>query len=106
MFRPCHNEGCVTYFPSDGHVLELMDDFDLGVKVINPQFKANGIEGLVQKCKGRICVVLDRDEQLFPFATPKEIKNHVKRICGKTWLKERRTYVIYQMLIRCTLGQY
>jgi hypothetical protein len=51
---------------------------DAGVNVINPQSRANGIEGLAHVCKGKVCVNLDLDRQLFPFCTPDDIDAHVR----------------------------
>jgi len=32
----------------------------------------------VRECKGRVCVNLDLDRQLFPFATPAQIDAHIR----------------------------
>jgi len=89
MFKPCCEADCIIYFHSDGHILELIDDFvDLEINIINPQFRANGLNGLIQKFKGRICVDLDLDRQLFPFATPQKIKDHIKEAVARLGSKE------------------
>jgi len=46
--------------------------------IVNPQIRANGLDRLAQECKGKVCVNLDLDRQLFPFATPDEIDAHVR----------------------------
>lgn len=49
-----------------------------GVTMINPQFRANGLDNLERVCKGKIPINLDLDRQLFPFATPYELHKHVE----------------------------
>jgi hypothetical protein len=76
-------------FHSDGHILEIIDDLiECGVDIINPQFRANTLDGLVKTCKGKICVSLDLDRQLFPFATPKQINKHIKEAIVELGSKE------------------
>jgi hypothetical protein len=45
-------------------------------------------------CKGKVCVDLDLDRQLFPFATPQQVDDHIKECVtelgspeGGLWLK-------------------
>jgi len=79
MFQPCREAGAHVRLHSDGCILELVDDLiDAGVTVLNPQVRANTLEGLRRTCKGRVCIHLDLDRQLFPFATPKQIREHVE----------------------------
>jgi len=79
MFGPCREAGSHIAFHSDGHILEVVGDLiDAGVTVINPQIRANTSEGIAKTMKGQICVNLDLDRQLFPFATPSGIREHVK----------------------------
>jgi hypothetical protein len=80
---------------SDGHIAEIIPDLvDCGVNVINPQVRANGLEALAEACRGKVCVDLDLDRQLFPFCTPQEIDDHVRQAVetlgspeGGLWLK-------------------
>jgi hypothetical protein len=44
---------------------------------------ANGLEGLVEECKGKVCVCLDLDRQMLPFARPEEIEAHVREAVEK-----------------------
>jgi len=90
--KPCYRElfeaaregGCHVYLHSDGHILEIVDDLiECGVTILNPQVRANTLDGLVEACKGRVCVNLDLDRQLFPFATPAEIREHVEEAVVK-----------------------
>jgi len=78
MFGRVREAGAYVYLHSDGHILEIMDDLiEAGMNIINPQIRANTLEGLVKTCKGRVCINLDLDRQLFPFATPDEIREHI-----------------------------
>ncbi|MCD6291250.1 MAG: hypothetical protein J7M34_12160, partial [Anaerolineae bacterium] len=91
-FKPCYkalfglarSAGCHVYLHSDGHILEIVDDLiECGATILNPQVRANTIDGLVQACKGRIAINLDLDRQLFPFATPKMIREHIEEAVAK-----------------------
>ncbi len=70
----------LIYMHTDGCIHEIMPDLiKCGVDMINPQFRANGIENLVRVCRKEqiIPINLDLDRQMFPFATRKEIFDHV-----------------------------
>ena len=65
-------------------VFEIIPDLiDAGVNVVNPQIRANGLDNLVSVSKGKVCVDLDLDRQLFPFCTPNDIDNHVREAVMK-----------------------
>ena len=51
--------------------------------MINPQYRANGLANLERICKGKIPINLDLDRQLFPFATPSQLDDHVRE-CVET----------------------
>jgi hypothetical protein len=95
LYRPFRQAGHYVYMHSDGHIVEIIPDLiDCGVDVINPQVRANGLQALAAVCKGRVCVDLDLDRQLFPFCTPHEIDDHVRQAVevlgspeGGLWLK-------------------
>jgi len=95
IYRPFHDAGQYIYMHTDGHILEIIPDLiDVGVNIVNPQSRANGLENLARVCKGKVCVDIDLDRQLFPFATPLEIDNHVQQAVeelgspqGGLWLK-------------------
>jgi uroporphyrinogen-III decarboxylase len=79
IFGPCRQQGVFVYLHSDGHILEIIPDLvECGVNVINPQVRANTLEGLRRVARGRVCINLDLDRQLFPFATPEEIRDHIR----------------------------
>ena len=95
IYGRCHAAGRDVYMHSDGHIVEIIPDLvECGVNVINPQVRANGLERLAETCRGRVCVDLDLDRQMFPFATPAEIDAHVREAVealgapeGGLWLK-------------------
>jgi uroporphyrinogen decarboxylase len=95
IYRPFREAGHYVYMHSDGHIYEIIPDLvDCGVNVINPQVRANGLANLAAVCKGKVCVDLDLDRQLFPFATPAQIDAHVRKAVetlgspqGGLWLK-------------------
>ena len=79
IFGPCRDRGVSVYLHSDGHILEIIPHLvECGVSVINPQVRANTLDGLVSVAKGRVCINLDLDRQLFPFATPDEVRAHIR----------------------------
>jgi uroporphyrinogen decarboxylase len=52
LFRPCREAEVPIYLHTDGHVLEIIPDLiEVGVRVLNPQFRANGLEGLKEMAK-------------------------------------------------------
>jgi uroporphyrinogen decarboxylase len=95
IYRVVLDTGRYIYMHTDGHLLPIVRDLiDVGVKVLNPQVRANGLEGLARECKGKVCLDLDLDRQLFPFCTPAEIDRHVRECVealgakeGGLWLK-------------------
>lgn len=79
IYGTCKKAGALVYVHTDGHILPIIDDLvECGVDVLNPQIRANGLENLVKGCKGKVCVDLDLDRQLFPFATPEQVRDHIK----------------------------
>ena len=84
MFNLCRKFGAGVYLHSDGHILEIIPDLvECGANIINPQTRANTLEGLEKVARGKVCIRLDLDRQLFPFATPEEIKAHIKEAVDK-----------------------
>ena len=79
MYGLCHERGAMVHMHTDGHIVPIIRDLiECGVNVLNPQIRANGLANLVRECKGKVCVNLDLDRQLFPFATPQIIDDHVR----------------------------
>ena len=95
--KPCYRAiyalvleaGFRVYMHSDGQIYPIIGDLiECGVSVINPQIRANGLDNLVKVCKGKLCCCLDLDRQLFPFATPKEIDDHVRECITRLGSRE------------------
>jgi hypothetical protein len=53
---------------------------EVGVTLLNPQFRSNGLEGLKEVAKGKVALHQDLDRQLFPIASPSEIEDHIGRV--------------------------
>jgi hypothetical protein len=78
MFGPCRDAGVPVYLHCDGHILDIIPDLiEVGVRVLNPQFRANGLDGLVRVARGRVAINQDLDRQLFPFASPAQLEDHI-----------------------------
>ncbi len=89
MFGPCRDRDVPVYLHSDGHILEIIPDLiETGVRVINPQIRANGLEGLQKVARGKVAINQDLDRQLFPFATPSEIEDHISEVFEGLYLEE------------------
>ena len=81
----------IIYLHTDGCIWEIMPDImECSVDVINPQFRANGLDNLVRVCrKDRIIPInLDLDRQLFPLATRSQLFDHVAACVESLYLKE------------------
>ncbi len=80
LIRPCKEKGILVALHSDGHIMELMDEFiAAGVDIINPQDLVNGIDNLAREVKGRMCIRLDIDRQsIVPFGTRQEIRELIE----------------------------
>lgn len=80
MFGLCRKNNVYVYLHTDGHILEIIPDLiECGINVLNPQIRANTLEGIEKYCKGKVAINLDLDRQLFPFATPSQIEEHIKK---------------------------
>jgi len=89
IYAPIKQAGKMVYMHTDGHIYEIIPDLkDCGVDIVNPQYRANGIDNLQRVCRGNICVNLDLDRQLFPFASPKDIDDHIHEAVEKMYLRE------------------
>lgn len=89
IYDVAHKAGKMVYMHTDGCIWEVIQDMhEAGADVINPQIGANGLQHLVDTCKGKICINLDLDRQLFPFATPKQIEEHIEECVKALYLPE------------------
>jgi uroporphyrinogen decarboxylase len=81
LFRACRDAGVHVYLSTDGCVLDIVDDFiDCGVSVHDPQLRANTLDGIVRKFKGRLCARVDLDRQGLPHMTTGEVRRMVKDV--------------------------
>lgn len=90
MIKRKHPETLI-YMHTDGCIYEIMPDLvECGVDMINPQFRANGLENLIRVCRKEqtIAINLDLDRQLFPFATRSQIFDHVAQCVEGLYLPQ------------------
>lgn len=90
MIKRRHPHTCV-YLHTDGCIYEIMPDLqECGVDMINPQFRANGLDNLVRVCREEriIPINLDLDRQMFPFATAAQIDEHVRQCVEALYLPQ------------------
>lgn len=81
----------LIYMHTDGCIYEIMPDLvESGVDMINPQFRANGLDNLVRVCRKEqiIPINLDLDRQLFPIASRAEIFEHVEECVKSLYLPQ------------------
>ena len=79
IFQPLRKADILVYLSSDGNLLEIVDDLiECGVSIHDPQFRANGLEGIAKHYKGKMCIDLDLDRQSFPFALPETLKAQIR----------------------------
>ena len=89
MYDKVRASGRYVYMHTDGMIYEIMPDLvECGVHMVNPQFRANGLDNLERVCKGKIPINLDLDRQLFPTATPAELKRHVAECVETLYLPQ------------------
>ena len=89
MFAPCRKANMPIGLHTDGHILEIIPDLiEAGVRMLNPQIRANGLEGLQEMARGKVALYQDLDRQLFPFATPSEIKDHIGEVYDGLYLPQ------------------
>ena len=102
FYRRVHAAGHKVYMHTDGKITDIIPDLiECGVDVLNPQFRANGLDGLARTCTGKVCIDLDLDRQMFPFVGPRELEAHIAesidRLGGPTgglWLKAEIGYEV------------
>lgn len=81
LFQMCRKAGTHVCLSSDGCLLEIVDDLiECGVSLHDPQVRANTIEGIRKAYKGKMCVNVDLDRQGFPFLSPQQIRDDIRRV--------------------------
>jgi hypothetical protein len=85
IFAPAREQGVHVRFHSDGHVIEIAEDLmKAGVTILNLQDFVNGVEKIIKRLKGKVCIDLDIDRQkVMPFGTSEEVKKHVQNAVSK-----------------------
>ena len=96
VFDLVHRYGTYAYLHSDGHILEIAEHLiTAGVDIINPQVRANGIEGIKNAFKGKKCVDLDVDRQfVLPFGSKQEIRDHIKEVVLQLGSKQGGLWIL------------
>jgi uroporphyrinogen decarboxylase len=81
MFLACRRAGAHVWYSSDGCLLEIVDDLiECGVTLHDPQVRANTLEGIARAYKGRLCALVDIDEQMLPFCSPQDIHDQIGEV--------------------------
>ncbi|MBI5095596.1 MAG: hypothetical protein HZB26_24575 [Candidatus Hydrogenedentes bacterium] len=89
LFSACRKAGARVALSSDGRLLDIVDDLiDCGVSVHDPQARANTLQGIEDAYKGKMCVNLDLDRQMFAFCTPEDVREHVREAVERLYLPE------------------
>ncbi|NQT94066.1 MAG: hypothetical protein HQ559_14990 [Lentisphaerae bacterium] len=84
MFQACRRNGAHVHYSCDGNLLDLVDDLvECGVTIHDPQVRANGIDAIAETYNGKLCAMVDIDEQMLPFCTPQDIDDQVREIIAK-----------------------
>jgi uroporphyrinogen decarboxylase len=89
IFQDCRRAGVHVVLSSDGVTTEVADDMKKsGVTMHDPQLRANTVQGIARAFKGKMCVVVDLDQQGFPFMKPREIYEQVRDVRDAITLPE------------------
>ncbi len=89
IFQTCRKAGAHVSLSSDGRLVEIVDDLvECGVSVHDPQFRANTLEGIERHYKGKLCIKLDLDRQMFAFCSPGDIRAQVDESVDRLALPE------------------
>jgi len=89
IYKVFRDKGIYVYMHTDGCIHEIIPDlYEVGANMVNPQFRANGLDRLERVCKGKIPINLDLDRQMFPFAKPAQIRDHVRECVQRMYLPQ------------------
>lgn len=89
LFAMVRSAGAHVYLSSDGCLMDIVDDLiEIGVSVHDPQFRANTLNGIVAKYRGRLCANVDLDRQMFAFCSPDDVRAHVNEVVERMRLPE------------------
>ncbi len=89
IYKIARDAGKIVYMHTDGCIYEVIPDMiACGVQCLNPQIRANGLDQLERTCKGKVAINLDLDRQLFPFASPAQVREHIIECARRMYLPE------------------
>lgn len=89
LFKKCRDAGVHVRFSSDGVLLSIVDDLiECGISMHDPQLRANGLGNIVKAYKGKVCIELDLDRQMFAFCSPDDIYNQVRECVEALYMPE------------------
>jgi uroporphyrinogen-III decarboxylase len=89
IFRLCKNNGRLVYLHTDGCIHEIIPDLhECGIDMVNAELNPNGLDNLERVCKGKIPLDLYPNQNLFPFATPAVLREHIEEIVKRLYLPE------------------
>ena len=88
-FRPIRDAGKPVTLSSDGRLVDIVDDLvECGVSAHDPQLRANTLEGIEKHYKGKMCINLDLDRQMFAFCQPNDIKEQIREAIDRLAMPE------------------
>ena len=88
LFGMCRDAGIHVWYSSDGNLLEIVDDLiDCGVSFHDPQLRPNTLEGIAQAYLGKMCAMVDLDQQMLPFCKPSDIENQMRDVMDTMFLE-------------------
>lgn len=85
MYSLCKQYGALTTQHSDGHTVDLWDEFiEAGLTAFNMQINCMGVDTTAKRLKGRMCIVASVDRQyILPIGTPSDVREHIKEMVMK-----------------------
>ena len=73
----------------DGNLLQIVDDLiECGVSYHDPQMGACSLDEIAGAYRGKLCALVDLDEQRLPTCTPGQIHDQVRSIVAQVGLPE------------------
>ena len=89
MFTACREAGAHVWYSSDGNLLEIVDDLiECGISLHDPQLRPNTLEGIVGAYRGKVCAMVDLDQQMLPFCTPADIIEQMEQVMDAMYSDE------------------
>jgi len=103
LFDLCHKAGAHVCLSSDGRLLDIVDDLvECGVDMHDPQIRANTLDGIERAYKGKMCINLDLDRQMWGFCTPDDIKRHVRESVERLYSPDGGLMISVSVYDNCT----